>query len=674
MNYSPFVERIKSQGGDAWNIHFEALNAQRNGEDVIILSIGDPDFKTPDIICDSAIEAIKAGDTHYTDTCGETKLREKIVDLFNLSSQSPIGIENVAVLPGTQNGLYCTAACILSEGDEVIMLDPAYVTYEATLKSSGATVVPVPTLTDQYFRVDCTALRNAVTAKTKAIFFANPNNPTGRVMNKDELEEIAAIAREFDLWVVSDEVYNALSFEKEVYSIRDLAGMEDRCIVLSSLSKSHAMTGWRAGWMIANKTMIEHIGNVALNMFYGLPGFIQKAAITALENHHEIAASMRDVYKKRCNLMMTGLRDCPAIELIEPDAGMFILMDIRKLGLSASAFTWALYKHTGVAALDAEAFGRCTKGFVRLSFSVNEQQLTEACVRINKFVTALVDKKISITKEVPEPAILQKIHTTEPKIILPKKVIEVVKLHKSFGDHEVLKGISLCARKGEVISLIGGSGSGKSTLLRCINMLEVPNKGLVYVNGEGIDTDIDNNGHPFVKNKKQLLDIRSRLGMVFQNFNLWPHRTVLENLIEVPIHVFGESKKIAIEKAEVLLERVGMIHKRDEYPGFLSGGQQQRVAIARALAVEPKAMLFDEPTSALDPELVGEVLKVIRSLAEEGRTMILVTHEMAFARDVSSHIAFLHKGIIEEQGKPEDIFNNPKSDRFRQFINTQHNR
>ncbi|WP_281347260.1 ABC transporter ATP-binding protein [Vibrio ziniensis] len=258
--------------------------------------------------------------------------------------------------------------------------------------------------------------------------------------------------------------------------------------------------------------------------------------------------------------------------------------------------------------------------------------------------------------------------------MLPKKVIEVVDLHKSFGDHEVLKGVSLTAREGEVISLIGGSGSGKSTLLRCINMLEVPNKGLVYINGEGIETAIDNRGEPYVRDQRQLLDIRSRLGMVFQNFNLWPHRTVLENLIEAPIHVFGESKAEAIERAEALLERVGMAHKKDAYPGFLSGGQQQRVAIARALAVEPKAMLFDEPTSALDPELVGEVLKVIRSLAEEGRTMILVTHEMAFAREVSSHVAFLHQGIIEEQGTPASLFNNPTSERCRQFINAQNNR
>jgi len=670
LNYSPFVERIKSQGGKAWDIHFEALHDQKKGADVIVLSVGDPDFNTPDIICESAIKAIKEGDTHYTETCGQIELREKIVERFNLTTQYPITFEQVAVLPGTQNGLYCAAACLLDHDDEVLVLDPAYLTYEATLRASGATVVMVPTITDEYFRLDPIALRNAVTSKTKAIFFANPNNPTGRVMSREELEEIAVIAKEFDLWVVTDEVYNCLSFEKETLSIRDLEGMSERCVVLCSLSKSHAMTGWRTGWMIANKTMIEHVEQVALNMFYGLPGFIQQAAATALDNYDEITQSMRDIYRKRRDLTLNALKDCPAIKVLKPDAGMFLLLDLRALPMSTEEFAWALYKHKGVSTLDAAAFGKTADGFIRISFTVDDAQLLDACTRITAFVTDIINNKITI--ESKQSTNTAQATIPESGIILPKKVIEVVKLHKSFGDHEVLKGVSLCAREGEVISLIGGSGSGKSTLLRCINMLEVPNKGLVYVNGEGINIDIDHKGEPFVSDQKQLLDIRSRLGMVFQNFNLWPHRTVLENLIEAPIHVFGESKAEAIERAEGLLERVGMYHKRDEYPEFLSGGQQQRVAIARALAVKPKAMLFDEPTSALDPELVGEVLKVVRSLAEEGRTMILVTHEMDFARDVSSHIAFLHKGVIEEQGKPNDIFNNPESDRFRQFISTQY--
>lgn len=671
MNYSPLVDRIKSQGGEAWNIHFKALEAQRSGEDVIILSVGDPEFKTPDIICDSAIRAINEGDTHYSDMEGSPELRAKIAERFNLNTQSPISSDNVIVLPGTQNGLYCAASCLLEAGDEVLIIDPTYLTYEATLKASGATVISVPTLTDEYFKLDPDALRNAITSKTKAIFFANPNNPTGRIMARDELELIAAVAKEFDLWVVADEVYSTLSFGKEYTSIRDMEGMAERTVVLSSLSKSHAMTGWRVGWMIANPTLIKHVANLSLNMFYGLPGFVQQAAVTALDNADDIISQMITIYRRRCKLILEELIDCPSIKLVEPDAGMFMLLDVRGLPLSAEQFSWAFFAHSKVSTLDASAFGASAKGFIRWSFTLSDDRLTEACQRLKLFIADLLAGKIplpstdlgtaSVVSPVSEKSIPSK----------PKKVIEVVDLHKQFGDHEVLKGISLCAREGEVISLIGGSGSGKSTLLRCINMLEIPNKGLVYVDGKGIDIDTDSKGSPFVRDQRQLLDIRSHLGMVFQSFNLWPHRTVLENLIEAPIHVFGESRSSAIERAEALLERVGMAHKRDAYPSFLSGGQQQRVAIARALAVEPKAMLFDEPTSALDPELVGEVLKVIRSLAEEGRTMILVTHEMAFARDVSTHVAFLHQGVIEEQGAPRDLFTNPQSDRFRQFINVQ---
>ncbi|CAH0529863.1 LL-diaminopimelate aminotransferase [Vibrio hippocampi] len=676
MDYSPFVDRIKSQGGDAWNIHFQALDAMRAGEDVIVLSVGDPDFKTPDIICDSAIQALNDGNTHYTDTAGCIDLRKKIAQRFNLSTQYPITHDNVVVLPGTQNGLYCAAACLLTTGDEVLVLDPAYLTYEATLKATGATVVPIPTNADDYFRLDPDVLRNAVTPKTKAIFFANPNNPTGRVMDLDELQALADIAKEYDLWVVSDEVYSTLSFEKECISIRELEGMAERTVVISSLSKSHAMTGWRAGWMIANTTMVQHMDPLVLNMFYGLPGFIQQAAITALDHADDITPKMVELYRKRRSVVEEGLADCPAIKLLRPDSGMFILLDIRQLNLSTEQFTWALFEHAKVSTLDAAAFGESASGFVRLSFTLGEERLAEACARIKSFVINLLEGNIHIeplNPDIPLPS-AKATATAEAADEKPKKVIEVTNLHKQFGDHEVLKGVSLCAREGEVISLIGGSGSGKSTLLRCINMLEVPNQGLVYIDGQGIETDIDQKGIPFVRDQRQLLDVRSHLGMVFQNFNLWPHRTVLENLIEAPIHVFGESKAEATVRAEALLERVGMIEKKDVYPSFLSGGQQQRVAIARALAVEPKAMLFDEPTSALDPELVGEVLKVIRSLADEGRTMILVTHEMAFARDVSSHVAFLHQGIIEEQGAPNEIFHNPQSERFRQFINAQHTR
>jgi len=252
-------------------------------------------------------------------------------------------------------------------------------------------------------------------------------------------------------------------------------------------------------------------------------------------------------------------------------------------------------------------------------------------------------------------------------------MLDVVDLHKRFGNLEVLKGVSLTAQQGDVISMIGASGSGKSTFLRCINLLEIPDAGEVRVDGELIRMVPARGGGMRPADAKQVDRIRSRLGMVFQSFNLWTHMTVLENVIEAPVHVLGVPKVEAIARAEALLAKVGIDDKRDQYPAHLSGGQQQRCAIARALAMEPQVMLFDEPTSALDPELVGEVLRVMRQLAEEGRTMIIVTHEMRFAREVSDTVVFLHQGRIEEQGPPEQVFEAPRSERCRQFLATTAN-
>ncbi len=250
------------------------------------------------------------------------------------------------------------------------------------------------------------------------------------------------------------------------------------------------------------------------------------------------------------------------------------------------------------------------------------------------------------------------------------KAIEINDLHKSFGAIKVLKGISLEARQGDVIAIIGGSGSGKSTLLRCINMLETPTGGSIKVHGEEIEMKSDGKGGLKPAKPDQIQRIRTRLAMVFQSFNLWQHMTLLENVIEVPVQVLGRKKSQAVEMADVLLKRVGLYDKRETYPAFLSGGQQQRAAIARALAIEPEVMLFDEPTSALDPELVGEVLTVISDLAKEGRTMLLVTHEMKFAREVANKIIFLNDGIVEEEGDPESIFGAPKSEHLKRFISS----
>ena len=251
--------------------------------------------------------------------------------------------------------------------------------------------------------------------------------------------------------------------------------------------------------------------------------------------------------------------------------------------------------------------------------------------------------------------------------------LRVDDLYKSFGDLEVLKGVSLTAYEHDVIAILGASGSGKSTLLRCINLLEVPDAGEVHVGGELILMKRDRRGGALPADRRQVDRIRARLGMVFQQFNLWSHLTVMQNVVEAPIHVLRLPRREAADRARALLDKVGLADKHDYFPAHLSGGQEQRAAIARALAMEPDVMLFDEPTSALDPELVGEVLKVIRDLAEEGRTMLIVTHEVGFARDVSSRTVFLHEGQIEEEGASRALLDDPQSPRLRQFLSGQRN-
>ena len=243
-------------------------------------------------------------------------------------------------------------------------------------------------------------------------------------------------------------------------------------------------------------------------------------------------------------------------------------------------------------------------------------------------------------------------------------------IHKSYGSVEVLKGVSLKANRGDVISIIGSSGSGKSTFLRCINFLETPSAGRITVKGETLKTRHDAKTNQLVvEDKDQLRRLRTSLAMVFQHFNLWSHMTVLENIVCAPVSVLGTGKAEATDKARHYLDKVGLAPElAHKYPAFLSGGQQQRVAIARALALEPEVMLFDEPTSALDPELVGEVLRVMQALAEEGRTMVVVTHEMSFARNVSNHVLFLRQGVVEEEGDPAQVLTAPKSPRLAQFL------
>ena len=319
--------------------------------------------------------------------------------------------------------------------------------------------------------------------------------------------------------------------------------------------------------------------------------------------------------------------------------------------------------------------GQKIKKALRTAFIPDDPEWQQNCLGtslryFDRALTALASVTPPASKGATAPALVS---DWPPAVPLNTKrherpAVEVHDLHKSFGTHEVLSGVGLSADPGEVVSMIGSSGSGKSTFLRCINLLEQPSSGTIVVDGEEIRMKGGANGRSQPADMRQVERIRARVGMVFQNFNLWPHMSVLENIIEAPVHVLGERRQDAIDHAHQLLKKVGLSEKHAQYPGQLSGGQQQRAAIARTLAMRPKVILCDEPTSALDPELVGEVLRVIRQLAEEGNTMILVTHEMQFAREVSHKILFLHKGKVEEESTPAELFTNPRSERLRQFL------
>jgi aspartate/methionine/tyrosine aminotransferase len=392
MRFAQLTERVAGEGAAAWDLHVEALTQQRAGRDVIILSIGDPDLDTPSVITEEAVRLLRGGDTHYADILGLPRAREAVANQHSRTTGQKIGIDNVAIMSGCQSGLFAVAMTILDPGDEAIVLEPMYVTYEATIQASGAKLARVPLKAENNFRLDLADLRKAVTPKTRAIFFATPSNPTGVALNRAELEGIAAVAREHDLWVVADEVYSTLVFDGEHISICGLEGMAERTATVSSLSKSHAMTGWRFGWVAGPEELIQHVGNLGLANLYGLPPFIQNASAFALERDVPEVAEMRETYRRRRDMAMKALSQLPGIVCRSPAAGMFMLADVRGTGMSGHEFSWALFRATGVATLDATAFGPSAEGHIRISFAIDEKSLNEACRRIADFTRGLREK------------------------------------------------------------------------------------------------------------------------------------------------------------------------------------------------------------------------------------------------------------------------------------------
>ncbi|QFT85369.1 Arginine--pyruvate transaminase AruH [Halomonas sp. THAF12] len=381
MRYSRLTERIAGEGAAAWDIHNRALARRAAGEDITVLSVGDPDFDTPAPIVEGAVKSLRAGATHYPDVQGKLALREAIAERYRARGLE-VTPERLIVMSGAQCGLYAAAQCLLDPGDEVIVPEPSYVTYEAVLQSTGARMVHIPLRGDAGFRLDVADLEAAITPRTRAILLNSPHNPTGQLIDAAAWEDIAALCRRHDLWLISDEVYAELIFEGKHVCAASLPDMASRTVVIDSLSKSHAMTGWRLGWVLGPAPLIEHMSHLALCMLYGCPDFIQDAARDALREPLPELDAMRETYRGRRDAVVAALAGCPALEVITPAAGMFLMIDIRATGLSSQAFADRLLDEQGVSVLSGEAFGPSAAGFVRLSLTVDVARLNDACQRL----------------------------------------------------------------------------------------------------------------------------------------------------------------------------------------------------------------------------------------------------------------------------------------------------
>ena len=384
MKFSLLVNRIGGEGAATWLTHYEAVAARERGEDVIILSVGDPDLETPAPVVERAIAQLRGGDTHYVAAAGRLALRQAIARAHTARCGQAVGADNVVFVAGAQNALFVTSLCLAGPGDEVVTFEPLYPTYPATIEVSGARLVRAPPTRE--LRPDVDALAALITPRTRAILWASPNNPSGIVLHETELAAIAELARRHDLWLVVDEVYAGLAPGGRVPSLG--ARLPERVVTLGSLSKSHAMTGWRAGWLIGPRELTVNAENLAMCMLFGMPGFIQEAAVTALAIAPEAEARMRAYCAARQQRLAQGIRGIGALRALEPEAGMFMLIDVTASGLSGAQFARALYASQRVSVMDGAAFGQAAAHCVRVCFATEEDTLDAACARLRRFCEA----------------------------------------------------------------------------------------------------------------------------------------------------------------------------------------------------------------------------------------------------------------------------------------------
>ena len=392
MRFAPLVERVAGRGVGTWDTHIRARRMIEEGADVFLLTVGNPDQQPAAKMIDAAVASLRGGRTLYAPTIGYPALRAAIAARAARRSGRPCAAENVAVVPGAQGGLFSALSCIAGTGDEVIIPEPIYATYEGVVGATGATMVTVPLDAERGFRPDIAAIAAAITPHTHVIWINTPHNPTGVVFTADEMAAIAELCRKHDLWLLSDEVYEDLAFARPHLGAWSLPDMADRAIVIGSLSKSHAVPAFRLGWMIAPPALIQHVSNLLLSVTYGSPAFLQDGALAALSADLPEVAALHEDYRRRAAMFCRILAEAPRCHVVPPEGGMFVLFDIRPTGLSAEEFAQGLLDAEHVATLPCDGFGASAEGYLRICLGVPDTRLEEAGHRIVRYAQRLAQR------------------------------------------------------------------------------------------------------------------------------------------------------------------------------------------------------------------------------------------------------------------------------------------
>lgn len=388
-SYARITERLSAQGSDVWAVHDRALEMQRNGEDVILLSVGDPDFRTPEPIIDNAVSHLRVGRTHYSPSLGEIKLRRAVADLETQTSPHPCTADEVAVFPGATSAIYAVLSCLLNPGDEIVVPEPMYVGYTPIFQALDLKVRSMPLDVDSNFALNVAALKSTITDATRVLFINTPGNPTGAIIPAADIKELAAYCLERDVWLVCDEVYSMFCYDGKHMSARASAQSLDNIVMIDGLSKSHAMSGWRVGWAVGPPTLIKRLGEYAGATLFGSPQFIQDASAFALENDQQYVREMRNEYLRRRDYVLAKLSKVHNIHCSPPHAGMFIMCDVTATGLSGKQFAEQLLADQGVSVIPGDAFGPSAVNFVRMGLAQNRAVLKRACKRIRHFCAGL---------------------------------------------------------------------------------------------------------------------------------------------------------------------------------------------------------------------------------------------------------------------------------------------